>query len=251
MSVGRKQFCLSRGAMAAAVMIGLFGLLCGGLLFYSRVDNRITDEDSLYIGKILEEGGVSPFPGTGSSEYEIAFIGAVQKAVIQRIARGECLPRGTPREPKDVYRAGCGESYDRSRVIEKALRASGFRTRHVMVFSREPAVSRLKTLLSGGGRSHSLTEVKAAGGWLAVDPDDAWLSLTAQGEPLSLRSVQGDVERGDHVSRHGQAVIGPGIYREPFVSVYGLYSRHGKFYPPFNSIPDINWSEFLCNFIPE
>lgn len=240
-----------RCVTAATAMIVLLALLCAGLLFYCRVDNRITDEDPLYIGKILEDGRVPSFHGQGSFDHEATFIGAVQKAVIQRIAPGECLPRGTPREPKDVYLAGCGESYDRSRVIEKALRTSGFTTRHVMVFSQKAAMSRLRTLLSGGLQSHSLTEVKTARGWLVVDPDDPWLSLTARGEPLSLRSVQQDAGRGKEAPGLGLAVTPPRIYREPFVGVYGLYSRHGKFYPPFNFIPDINWSEFLYNFISE
>ena len=39
------------------------------------------------------------------------------------------------------------------------------------------------------------------------------------------------------------------IYGEDFFAIYGLYSRHGMYYPPYNFIPDINYSEFLDNFI--
>ena len=37
------------------------------------------------------------------------------------------------------------------------------------------------------------------------------------------------------------------IYTNFFVAVYGLYSRHGRFYPPYNLIPDINYGEFIQN----
>lgn len=37
------------------------------------------------------------------------------------------------------------------------------------------------------------------------------------------------------------------IYEQPFTFVYGLYSRHGQFYPPYNFVPDINCGEFVKN----
>ena len=37
------------------------------------------------------------------------------------------------------------------------------------------------------------------------------------------------------------------IYMKPFIYIYGLYSRHGKFYPPYNLVPDINYGEFIQN----
>jgi hypothetical protein len=39
------------------------------------------------------------------------------------------------------------------------------------------------------------------------------------------------------------------IYNERFFYIYGLYSRHGRFFPPYNVIPDINYSEFIQNLI--
>jgi hypothetical protein len=38
----------------------------------------------------------------------------------------------------------------------------------------------------------------------------------------------------------------PEIYGAPFTYVYGL-SRHGRFYPPYNAVPDVNWGELAQN----
>ena len=39
------------------------------------------------------------------------------------------------------------------------------------------------------------------------------------------------------------------ILKNNFIYIIGLYSRHGRFYPPYNFIPDINWGEFMYNFL--
>ncbi len=142
-------------------------------LAYSQVDNRLTAEDILYIKKILSEGKVQPINPARTYENELNFIVAVQKAVGTIIAKGECLPKGSSREPKDVYFAKCGESYDRSRVIEKILRKNDFRTRHIMIYSTEHTMSKIKSLVSPSVLSHSITEVLTMKGWLVIDPDDS------------------------------------------------------------------------------
>ena len=236
--------------MMAVVVLTILILGAAGFLAYSQVDNRITEEDTLYIRKILEEGKVRSFSQRESFQQEIAFIVAVQKAILSITEKGECLSKGRPREPKDVYLARCGESYDRSRVIEKTLRGAKFKTRHIMMFSLLPERSKIRSLFSPFVLSHSVTEVRTIKGWLVIDPDDPWFSLNEREEPVSLKSIQRDVARG-YIS--SEQVVLPGIpvmYRKPFIFVYGLYSRHGKFYPPYNFLPDINWSEFLYNMMP-
>jgi len=236
--------------MIALVVLTILILGAGGFLAYSQVDNRITEEDALYIRKILEEGKVQSISRRESFQQEIAFIGAVQKAILSIVEKGECLPKGRPREPKDVYLARCGESYDRSRFIEKILRSVKFKTRHVMMFSLLPERSKVRSLFSAAAESHSVTEVKTVKGWLVVDPDNPWLSLNQGEEPLSLKWIQRDVNRGQISSEQAVLPAMPVFYRKPFIFVYGLYSRHGKYYPPYNFFPDINWAEFLYNLMP-
>ncbi len=234
----------------ALVVLTILILGAAGFLAHSQVNNRITEEDGLYIRKILEAGKVQSIGQRASFQQEIAFIGAVQKAILSAVKKGECLPKGRPREPKDVYLAKCGESYDRSRVIEKALRSANFQTRHIMMILLPPGRTKIRSLFSTSVDSHSVTEVKTVKGWLVVDPDDAWLSLSRGEEPISLKRIQREVHRGQNSSGQVGILTMPVFYREPFIFVYGLYSRHGKFYPPYNFLPDINWREFFYNLTP-
>ena len=70
------------------------------------------------------------------------------------------------------------------------------------------------------------------------------------GRPVSIEelwlSVENNVpiewkEGSSRFSRH----LWVYIYDDPFTFVYGLYSRHGKFYPPYNFVPDINYKTWL------
>ena len=235
-------------------MMGIFligvCLLAVAYVAYSRVDNSITAEDRVYIDKILEEGGVKPVSRQQSYSDEEEYIKAVQRAVHSLAGKGECSPPGSTREPKDLYIRRRGESYDRSRVIEKILRNAGFQTRHIMLFSTSEAGSKLKALIIPGFMSHSLTEVLTRRGWLVVDPDEPWISTNRSGDPMPLSAVQSDVDkrRIAWVETEGRTM--PFWYRQHFTYVFGLYSRHGKFYPPYNFVPDINWSEFFYNLTP-
>ena len=31
----------------------------------------------------------------------------------------------------------------------------------------------------------------------------------------------------------------------PFTFVFGLYSRHGQYFPPFMPFPDVNWRDLV------
>jgi hypothetical protein len=71
--------------------------------------------------------------------------------------------------------------------------------------------------------------------------------LDAQQQPISMMEIKKDalkhqIEWDDRYYSHMHE-----IYKQPLTFVYGLYSRHGKFYPPFNFVPDINWPEFVGN----
>jgi hypothetical protein len=41
---------------------------------------------------------------------------------------------------------------------------------------------------------------------------------------------------------------GLSLYERPMVAVYGLYSRHGRFFPPYNALPDVNYRALTQNF---
>jgi len=216
------------------------------ILIYNQVDNSLTIEDMEYIKLILQDTNVTTVSKRRSYEKEIDIITMVQSAVL-RIAPGNIgIPYGAQREPKDVYSAKSGLCYDRSRVIEKILRYLSFQTRHISIYSTEKTHGSFLSLITPGVSSHAVTEVLTSEGWVVVDSNDSWISLDGQRNPISIKQIQSDVDPG---SISWSQPIPNGIYKKPFAFVYGLYSRHGQFYPPYNFIPDINYRELVQNVL--
>ena len=205
---------------------------CLAVLSYHEVDNSLSSDDKKYISQYLALS--EPLPESPSYEDEIQFIAAAQKAVLTIAPQNKGIPLGQLREPKELFLAGSGLCYDRSRVIEKILRHSGFKTRHIFLLTKQgPTIRTIAADVS----SHAATEVLTQNGWLVVDSNEPWLSLDVNKQPVSINQIP----------TANLLVAPPDFYTEPFVSIYGLYSRHGKFYPPYNFIPDIEYSEFIQN----
>ncbi|RNI30866.1 hypothetical protein EFA69_07110 [Rufibacter immobilis] len=229
----------------ALVIVGVLVLMVG-LILYSQVDNDITVADKEYIGKILNNKSID-YQTISSFQDEVNFIQYVQASVLQAAPTNKGLSHGEPREPQQLYEAGYGLCFDRSRVIEKALRSNGFETRHISVFSLEKYNSPLKAILVPGVRSHALSEVKTSKGWMFVDSNSTLIGLTADNQPVDMKRLKQEgfynvkwIASNDVHKRI--------IFQKPFTYVYGLYSRHGKFYPPFTPVPDIYWPELVQNF---
>ena len=236
MQVNKYQFAL--------LSLGLFSICLVAILSYNAVDNSLTQLDKQYIPKYLVE--VPSLPEKSTYEDEVNFIISVQRAVLNVAPRNEGIPFGQKREPKELYEAKTGLCFDRSRVIEKILRYSGFGVRHVFMLSKEKTGSAIKAILTDG-RSHAVTEVLTKKGWLVVDGNAQWVSTDAEGRPISIEKIQCGVELSVPI----QWGLEPPsfIYAKPFSFVYGLYSRHGYFYPPYNVIPDVNYGELLQNVL--
>jgi len=214
------------------------------ILAIHAVDNRLSDEDRRVIPRYLT--GVAPLPAAPDYAAQLRFIGAVQAAVLAIApGAGDGLPFDHTREPKDLLEAGSGLCYDRSRAIEKVLRSAGLETRHLALFAIPEGGSALDALLKPGVDSHAVTEVLTRAGWLVVDSNHHWLSLDAAGRPVSIATIA-RTARGKSAVDWRQPPPA-GIYNRPFVSVIGLYSRHGRFYPPYDRIPDVNYGELLQN----
>ena len=112
------------------------------------------------------------------------------------------------------------------------------------MYSTVEAGTALRALATPNTISHALTEVKTRRGWMIVNSKTRWAGLTADGQPLDLGEVRNKADQ--KWSGVVKASI-PEIYGAPFTYVYGLYSRHGRFYPPYNSFPDVNWAELAQN----
>jgi hypothetical protein len=231
-----------KAGAAAVIAVAAVGVV----LATHGVDDSLTAADRAYIPKYL--AGVPPIPPASQRTFgqEIAFIRASQQAVLRVAPLNEGLPDGTLREPREVFEARRGLCYDRSRVSEKILRYAGFETRHVAIYSLADGRSALRALVTKQTPSHAVTEVRTGRGWLIVDSNDPWVSIDAGGRPRGIADM--------HAAALGSASVrwqlGPPneIFQKPFTFVYGLYSRHGQFYPPYDAIPDVNYSEFAANF---
>lgn len=221
-------------------------ILLPSILIYNQVDNSITTEDIEYIRLFLRDTNVITGSESRSYEEEIDIITMVQSAVLSIASGNIGIPYGAQREPKNVYSAKSGLCYDRSRVIEKILRYLHFQTRHISIYSTEKTHGSLLSLITPGVSSHAVTEVLTSKGWVVVDSNDSWISLDGQRNPISIKRIQSDVDSG---SISWSKPIPNGIYKKPFTFVYGLYSRHGRFYPPYNFIPDINYKELMPNVL--
>jgi hypothetical protein len=215
------------------------------LLDWHAVDDSLSDQDRDYIPKYLV--GVPTIPAAPVRTYddEIEFIKRVQRAVLKAAPRNEGLPMGSSREPRDLFEAGRGLCFDRSRVIEKILRYAALETRHIALFSTRQTGSATRSLLTPGVASHAVTEVRTQHGWLVVDSNAPWVSLDPTTRPIPMSSIKSSADRGEPLA--WGTPLPNEIYRQPFTFVYGLYSRHGEFYPPYDFIPDVNYRELAQN----
>jgi hypothetical protein len=171
--------------------------------------------------------------------------------VLSKAAHNSALPIATKREPKDLLTAKAGLCCDRSRAIEKILRYVGFETDlkpGISPFTQQKKTgSFLKSLTTPGVASHPVTEVLTQKGWLVVDSNYRWVSLDSNNKPVTISQIQLIAAGSNNISWNQEPPNKK--YIHPFTYIYGLYSRHGKFFPPYNFIPDVNYQELAQNFL--
>ncbi|HUN92880.1 MAG TPA: transglutaminase domain-containing protein [Burkholderiaceae bacterium] len=224
-------------AIAAGVLAG------AGALDLLQVDDALTATDRRIIQSFLAAHRITVPPADAGYAAHVRFLRDVQAALIDAVPMGDGIPLGHPREPVDVLSAPMALCFDRSRVIEKVARFAGLASRHVFLLQDTHGESMLADLLSRGEQSHAVTEVRTERGWLLVDSNVKWMSLDRAGAPLSAGDVRRQVASGDSAFEESP----PDFYDQPYVYVYGLYSRHGGFYPPYHLIPNVNFAELATN----
>ena len=232
-------------------MLGLLVALTG-LVIYCNVDKKLNEEDKRYIRLYLP--GVAEGSAIHASYAEqLRLIQLAKQAVADRTRSWMGIPEGQPREPKQLYLGRSGVCYDRSRTLEKIFLYLGFENRHLSMFMREPDVHSYTTLLLHHVPSHAISEVLTSHGWLMVDSNDFWLSLDERGEPVSMNKLQLRYLAGKPVKWKMPVLdIDNMFYNDRCIPIYGLYSRHGRFYPPYiHYIPDYRIRGLLYNFDDE
>ena len=232
----------------------LTGVICFagfvGILAMHHVPSDLTAEDKVYIDKILTNTQIAPDNVRYSSTFkeQIDSILAVQKAAFDTSPTQAKIPLNHTREPKDLYEFDHAQCSDRARFLEKAFQMLGYQVRYAAIFEVPPSHNEFTAALINA-RSHALVEVKTAKGWIMVDTVNKWIGLDTDSQPWSLAQWK---QRKDKKSVQWHETVKDEIYflmLEDFIYFYGLYSRNGRFYPPYTPyIPDYNLSGLLQNF---
>lgn len=226
-----------------ALMVGTVAV--GAVLLWHQVPLAATQAERVMLtGKMLAAG--IPVSSAEPAHYaeQIRFIRQVQDMVLDGAPAMTPIPQGQSREPEALFDAKGGHCADRSRAIEKTLRMAGFTIRHVFLLTRRADESYWQPLLAANRDSHAVTEVLTEKGWLIVDSNDRWLTLDKSGNPVSAAQLEARVYSN---AEWGEPVPNA-IYLTPVIAIFGLYARHGQFYPPYDAIPDVNYGELAQNF---
>lgn len=222
----------------------LLSILCLIFVFwYHNVPKNLTVEDKKVLAKMLHNIKEDKLSSICD---EISLIRAIQAAVLNGMGR-QRIPEFQTREPADYLRNKGGLCYDKSRTLEKAISYKGFSTRHVSVFYETNTSTKDKYLfLNRNVNSHAVVEVKTSAGWLVLDTSSKWIGTNDNCEVFSTHELS-TLKDSILISTAPKGLIASSNLQN--VIIYGLYSRHGKFYPPYNFIPDYNISEFVYNIV--
>ena len=228
---------------------GLVFIALVAFVSYFNVDRTLTNEDRYYI-RLYLPGLPEDIARNSSYESQIKLIQRAQQAVFLRTPGWIGIPEGMGREPKQLYLSRSGMCYDRSRVLEKIFTYMGFTIRHVAMFERQPYQHAFSTILFQHIPSHAISEVLTKKGWLMVDSNDLWISLDSNRKPVSMPQMQALYRHGEKIQ--WKASVLPhdeAFYNKRCIALYGLYSRHGCFYPPYvKGIPDFRVRDLFYNF---
>lgn len=203
------------------------------LAIYTNISVSLTPQDKL----VFHELGITPLKPNHHFADEIETVKSVQKKLLSiapfSIQKG--IPDRQEREPIDLLKLRHGLCYDRSRSIDKALQYVGLPTRHVFILYRQNEPF-LLTLARPGTASHAVTEVKTSRGWMLVDSNSHWISMTRDSSAVRADQIYLRKDEFDEI---------PESMTTPYYVIRGLYSRTGLKYPPYIYFPDIAWGDFV------
>jgi hypothetical protein len=235
------DFAVNRKKLILPILLFIIMI---AILYHHSVNNSLTKDDYEYIPKFLNN--ISQISKESTYEEELDFISVVQLASFDLVPNAGSIPKNQKREPKELYLAKVAGCSDRSRLLEKIFRYSGFKTRHIATYEKENTNSSIKPFITPQNKSHALTEVLTKKGWLVVESNYPWLSIDSENNPISIKKLQQSLDNSVDINWKKPVKMDE-LIDKPFVFIYGVYSRHGRFFPPYNFIPDINYGEFIQN----
>lgn len=233
-------------------LTGAIALIVGSallILVVHDVPTALTVEDHASAEQVLATTGHADLIGidAANADYEtqIRMVLAVQDAVLKAAPGSIGIPLNHEREPKNLLAAKSGLCFDRSRTIEKVLRYLGIETRHVAVYETTGRTV-FAALTTPDNASHALTEARTQRGWILIDSNLRWIGLDPQRNPVSVAALSAMANRNGPWAGEVKDRIS-WIFKRDFTYILGLYSRHGRFYPPYSPVPDMNLRELAQN----
>lgn len=220
------------------VLIFSFFLIIFLFLQFHNVNKKLSDEDIYFIDLFIEELNLlEKKPIFSNFSEEIIFINSIHAAIIKNINSSSGISKNSSREPKDLYYLREGECYDTSRLLEKLFQYYGYKTKHLSIYEKKGDIPLLNLLLKKGNDSHAISEILTTRGWLAIDSVSDWINLDVNNKIIDINKIKFNANWEYNAPHH--------IFDKEYFLIYGLYSRHGRFYPPYNFIPDINFKDFV------
>jgi hypothetical protein len=204
----------------------------------TNVATSLNDEDKLVFRSNYQQyenakSGLNP-------EQEIHLVREIQSAVLGRVPFGPGIPAYSSREPSDVLKRDTGLCYDRSRLFDKLFIFAGFETRHIYILYKpiiaEYTLPAWLAIFLPGTESHAVTEVRTSQGWLLVDSNNAWISVSRQSKVFPADRLWNHKDEFDSM---------PDYFDRPYSAIRGLYSRRGHLYRPYIPFPQFNWPDFF------
>lgn len=209
------------------------------LLGANSIDTSVSPEEDLMFSSL--------YPGKKEIAHGLIFnkqidlIREIQFDILQRVPFGAPISEYSSREPIEFLKRDSGLCYDRSRTFDKLFKWAGFETRHIYILYNSQSISNstlsfVITLFTPRSDSHAVTEVKTSKGWLVVDSNSNWVSVSRSGAPISADHITLNENGFDHI---------PGYFLRPYLAIRGLYSRRGHLYAPYLPVPQLNWTDFF------
>lgn len=204
------------------------------MAFYTEVDNSVTSEDKEALTKL---GRLENTSHLNNVEKAAVLIDQMKILIRQDYA----IPKRNPREPSDLLRFRTGRGKDWARTAYKLFRLHNIPVRQISLYQMENGFFEW---LKPGLPSMAALEIQHDGTWIFVEPLSGWMSIKKNGEYGSTADLNDqDIQWKDALGQRLHQ-----FRKKPFRKVYGLYSRHGQFYPPYLPFPDFNWQQFKLNF---
>tara|TARA_B110000444_G_C18808038_1_gene581046 strand:- start:676 stop:1311 length:636 start_codon:yes stop_codon:yes gene_type:complete len=209
-----------------------------------QVNNNLSKDDLIIIKKLNLDNDCKLI---GTFRAELNCFQSVQKTIQTiLIKKGpefqNSCEKGASAEPKYFMERGYGCCVQYSRLIEKTLNYYEFETRHVFMIKSHNGNS-LFNILPLNQQSHAGTEVLTSIGWMGVDSISPIIMVNNKNNKFRVYKYKDIIDN----KKIRELFTENNFYDQDLDLIYGLYSRHGKFYGLNFPGPEFNLREILYN----